>query len=369
MDLLTLHTNQKKHTMPVTKNATIRYKFIDDLLSDRHHHYTMANLTEKVNDRLEDLGFNPVTKRCIEKDVDFLKERPFCAQIETFKLGGKDCYRYKKSGYSIFNHELSREEMSILYEVLNTVGQFKGLPNFAWLNGLRKSFGMKKHRSVLSFAHNPLLKNSNIMASLYDIVANQQVIKMTYMRFTDADAEVYSIHPYLLKQYNNRWYLVGLRPDRGHIYTLPIDRIVDFEPLPDEKFIQYDGNIEDHFEHVIGITVFDNSKPEDIYFWISDLAYPYYITKPIHHSQETLDEETASTIRKEFDIQGGKIMHLFCSLNYEIEQELARNFQNIIILKPTFLRNSFIDKVNEMHNNYMRLNSHLSTKDGFEPVK
>lgn len=345
--------------MPVTKNATIRYKLLDDLLSDTRHHYTMADLTESVNDRLKDLGYSAVTKRCIEKDIEFLKGRPFCAPIGSFPHGGKDCYSYKKSGFSIFNHELTREEMSILYEVLNTVGQFKGLPNFAWLNGLRANFGMKKHKSVLSFAHNPLLKNSNIMASLYDIVANQQVIKMTYKRFTDADAEVYSIHPYLLKQYNNRWYLVGLRPDRNQIYTLPIDRIVDFEPLTDEDFIKYEGNIEDHFEHVIGITVFDNSKPEDVYFWISDSAYPYYDTKPIHHSQETMDEETASTLRKEFGLQGGKIMHLFCCLNYEIEQELARNFENIIILKPATLRKSFTDKINEMHKNYMKLKKSL----------
>lgn len=346
--------------MPVTKNATIRYKFLDELLSDNHHYYTMADLTEKVNERLEDLGYSPVTKRCIEKDIEFLKERPFMAPICAFPRGGKDCYRYKKNGFSIFNHELSREEMSILYEVLNTVGQFKGLPNFAWLNGLRAKFGTRKHKQVLSFAHNPLLKNSNILASLYDMVANQQVINITYKRFQDADPEEYAIHPYLLKQYNSRWYLVGLRPDRGHIYTLPIDRIIDFRALPEEKFIKYEGNIEDHFKDVIGITVFDDAEPEDIYFWISDVAHPYYVTKPVHHSQETLDEDSTTQLREEFGIHDGKIMHLYCSLNYEIEQELARNFQHIIILKPTNLRDSFIEKVNKMHENYIMLTTHLT---------
>ena len=340
--------------MPVNKNATIRYKFLDDLLSDRHHHYTMANLTEKVNDRLYDLGYSEVTKRCIEKDVEFLQERPFCAPIEKFSSAGKDCYRYRNSGFSIFSHELSREEMSILYEVLNTVGQFKGLPNFSWLDGLCSSFGMKQQHEVLSFAHNPLLKNSNIMASLYDAVANQQVLEVTYKRFTDAEAETYDVHPYLLKQYNNRWYLVGLRPDKKNICTLPIDRIMYFAPLPEEKFQKYEGDIEDHFKDVIGITVYDDADVEDIYFWISESAYPYYVTKPVHHSQATLDEEAAAALRKKFHLEDGKIMTLRCKLNYEIEQELVRNFQNIVILKPSKLRDSFIEKINKMHDAYMK---------------
>ena len=40
----------KFKTMPVNKNAFIRYKYLDKLLSDRHHYYDINDLTEKVND-------------------------------------------------------------------------------------------------------------------------------------------------------------------------------------------------------------------------------------------------------------------------------------------------------------------------------
>ena len=39
--------------MPINKNALIRYKYLDRLLSDQHHYYDINDLTEKVNDMME----------------------------------------------------------------------------------------------------------------------------------------------------------------------------------------------------------------------------------------------------------------------------------------------------------------------------
>ncbi len=52
----------KNKNMPTNKNAYIRYKCLDKLLSDRHHYYDRKALTEKVNDMLYELGYKPVGK-------------------------------------------------------------------------------------------------------------------------------------------------------------------------------------------------------------------------------------------------------------------------------------------------------------------
>ena len=59
--------------MPTNKNALIRYKYLDKLLSDYHHFYDIHDLTEKVNDMLYEDGFPEVTQRCIEKDINTLE--------------------------------------------------------------------------------------------------------------------------------------------------------------------------------------------------------------------------------------------------------------------------------------------------------
>lgn len=57
--------------MPINKNALIRHKYLDRLLSDQHHYYDMNDQTEKVNDMMErnQLGIS-VGVRTIQKDID-----------------------------------------------------------------------------------------------------------------------------------------------------------------------------------------------------------------------------------------------------------------------------------------------------------
>ena len=76
--------------MPTNKNALIRYKHLDMLLSDRHHYYDIGDLVERVNRMLYDDGFPEVTRRCIEKDIICLQEAPFRASIKHFKWNGNN---------------------------------------------------------------------------------------------------------------------------------------------------------------------------------------------------------------------------------------------------------------------------------------
>ena len=122
--------------MPINKNALIRYKYLDKLLSDRHHYYTIRDLTEKVNEMMEKDGLDVhVVKRTIEKDLLALQCAPFSAPIDTIKKDGRNIVRYSKDSFSIFNEELSIEERHLLHEVLNTLGQFCNVKSTVVLSG------------------------------------------------------------------------------------------------------------------------------------------------------------------------------------------------------------------------------------------
>lgn len=194
--------------MPQNKNALIRYKHIDSLLADRHHYYDINDLTSKVNDMLYDLGYKPVTRRCIEKDLEFLEGRPFCVPLQRFKWNGKSCVTYKNASFSIFKQEMSREERHLLHEVLSTIGQFDGLDNFEWLEKFKAGLG-RSRRQIISFSQNPYLQNSNLLGTLFDLISNEVVISLSYHTFADSTVRTIDFHPYLLKQYNDRWYLLG----------------------------------------------------------------------------------------------------------------------------------------------------------------
>lgn len=69
--------------MPDTKNALIRYKYLDDLLSDRHHYYSKREIWEKCCEKLVDNGYKDITLRCIQEDIKFLEYALFYANLES----------------------------------------------------------------------------------------------------------------------------------------------------------------------------------------------------------------------------------------------------------------------------------------------
>jgi hypothetical protein len=71
--------------MPKNKNAMTRYQILDELLSNRYHNYSIGDLTDEVNRRLAEMEEEPVTRRCIELDIQYLElESPFMVELERY---------------------------------------------------------------------------------------------------------------------------------------------------------------------------------------------------------------------------------------------------------------------------------------------
>ena len=89
----------------------------------------------------------------------------------------------------------------------------------------------------------------------------------------------------MLKEYRNRWYLIGKSELKNKVVTFGLDRI--FDPivleanfLLDEKF-----NPENYFKHAIGITVYDQ-LPNKIIIETNPILSKYLLSQPLHHSQD-----------------------------------------------------------------------------------
>ena len=104
---------RNRHSMPKNKNAMTRYQILDELLSNRYHNYSIGDLTDEVNHRLAEMEEEPVTRRCIELDIQYLElESPFMVELERYsepaysvekqKNYKKRCLRYADSSFSIF---------------------------------------------------------------------------------------------------------------------------------------------------------------------------------------------------------------------------------------------------------------------------
>ena len=342
--------------MPANKNAVTRYKYIDELLSDKHHYYDIHDITSKVNDLLEDAGFKTVTQRMIEKDIDYLQYAPFDADIERYRESGKACIRYADPTFSIFTKKLSDDEQNLLSEVLNTIGQFDGLDNFDWLDAMKKKLGLSERQKIISFSKNLYLKNSNLLGGLFSAISNKQVVEIVYKKFSSSESQILVLHPYLLKEYNNRWFLIGSLDKEKMILNLPLDRIENYKVLPALKYKDYKGDIEERFEDIIGVTVFANKKVENILLWVSDNDFPYLDTKPLHGSQTVVNEDNETKYRKKYSsLKGGRFVKLQCKENYELIVNLIGYLDALVVLEPKTLREKVGDIVGKMDEKYLRL--------------
>ena len=280
----------------------------------------------------------------------------FCGDAELerkMRSDGKEYVHYADPKFSIFSKKLSDDEEHLLSEMLNTLGQFDGLDNFEWLDGLKEGLGVEEHRRIIQFSTNPdYLAGSNLLGSLFTAIANKLVIDLTYHTFGAPDEpKTTTLHPYLLKQFNNRWFLIGAAED-GYILNFALDRIDSFEPLHGKKYMEPSEELEERFDDIVGVTIFKDAEVEKILLWVSDGQLPYIATKPIHGSQKILKEDKAKQLREQHGFADGQFVELRCLINTELKQLLASFMDGVVVLTPTSLRNEMRERFEKLAKAY-----------------
>lgn len=374
--------------MPSNKNAVIRYMYLDQMLSDRYNKYTCEDLLVKVNERLELAGFPTIGgdksdydryirsgKRVIQLDLQSLQESPFNMEIDSSeKLYGSPVYRYADQTQSLFSKPLSDDEKRLLQEVLNTLGQFAGLDSFEWLHDLqeklndRKSFGRSEFdkgstdtRKIISFSSNDYLEGKDYLGTLFALIANKKVVDVEYAPFGE-EVRTIRLYPYLLKQYNDRWYLIGTPlannnyPYRKEFFVnLPLDRMEAIHPVEGVPYIDCDECFEERYEDIVGITYIESEPLTPITLAVKDSYTGYVDTKPLHGSQAKFSPAEQEQLHNEYrSFTGYTFYGLELKPNREFFNMIYRNGNNILLVSPKTILGKMIE---ELEDSLKKLNS------------
>lgn len=129
--------------MPVNKNAFDRYRFLEYCSRSKQRRYNIDSLVDYVSEKL---GYN-ISLRQIREDISNMKIT-FGAPIKAIKYdGNKSYYVYTDSDFSIFDYELTQEELANLRSTIGILGRYRGIPANAWLeeviSNLEIRFGVK----------------------------------------------------------------------------------------------------------------------------------------------------------------------------------------------------------------------------------
>lgn len=346
--------------MPANKNALTRIMLLDKLLADRYHAYSIQDMTDYLERELPLYGQEGgVSKRCVEKDIEYLEYNfPISVEFERYTVDAhsvasdrayrKRCIRYADPTFSIFKGKLTDEEKGLLTTALSTLGSFEGLDGFGWLDDFSKRLGLVETMPVIHMSKN-LLENKTLMAEAFSAIRAKTVVNLHYRLFNHSEVREVAISPYLLKEYNRRWYLIGAAEDTGNSLTFALDRITYIELLPGYKFRDAPDDLLERYEDIIGITYYEGYQVLKIIFWVSDKSAPYVDTKPLHGSQINIRGEKEKTIRELYNPpKGGSIFSIECKKNYELIRELCSFGGELKVLAPSSIIDSIKERIQSM---------------------
>lgn len=335
------------------KNGSIREMVIDRCLSDQKRKYSTKDILNACNKALEAEGYAIVTSlNTIRSDMRAIEQRwiAFGGEIKEEKVGRNKYYRYSTPGFSIYNAELSEEDLNKLNQTLLVLSRFKGLPQFEWIEEFNARFksafmASPKTDEIISFDDNEYAEGREFISVLFDAITEKNVLTIEYRRFSSNDEVVHTVHPYYLKEYNNRWFLLGLDDHHQLLTTFALDRIISAKHC-NKKFIENtEINFREYFKDVIGVTV----KPEEpvscIKLWVSKEQYPYLRTKPLHRTQKVIEERQDGSVTVQIEVRE----------NYELIQKLLSFGEKVIVVEPYDLRKKMQERIWLAGENYDRI--------------
>jgi len=322
--------------MSQNKNALIRYKTIDKCLQNRYRQWTLEDLIECCSEALFEYEGreNPISKRTIQMDIQLMRSEKlgYNAPIVVYD---KKYYKYEDEEFSITDIPLTETDMNVLTETVSMLKQFKDFSLFSDVSDILqrledKIYAEKSHtKSVIYLDKNDNLKGLHYLDEVYQAIIKKIVLVVTYKSFKSREETKFHFHPFILKEFNNRWFLIGKTKASQPINNLALDRIISIDYDFNFPYLEEDFDAELYYKNVIGVTVNSGLQPRKIELWVDADNAPYILTKPLHHTQRLIKENKDKSI----------IIHLLIVPNYEMERLLLGFGCGIEILKPENLRN------------------------------
>ncbi|HNF71023.1 MAG TPA: WYL domain-containing protein [Chitinophagaceae bacterium] len=303
---------------------------------------TLNELVEYISEKLG----TPISVASVQKDIYAMRYDEglgYFAPIEYSKE--KRGYVYTDPTYSIQQIPVSEEDLQGLEMAIGILQQFAEIPAIRQFGdviqklaaSVKMSRGTQQGKKVLLLDRPRKYQGTEFMQDLVEAIQERYIVRLKYRPFTQSDERKHTIHPFFIKEYNGRMYLIArdIHPVKeSKLLTFAFDRIADItvtmqhfaEELPDQ---------ESYFGNSIGISL-PGTPVENVVLSFRPGQASYLKSQPLHHSQKIIKDHST-----EF------IIELQLVLNYELKSLILGFGRDVRVLKPDILaleiRNNLIE--------------------------
>jgi len=153
----------------------------------------------------------------------------------------------------------------------------------------------KYKQGFIHFKGSPEIKGIQYFDPIVRAIENREVLRLYYLPFYEDKPYFNDVHPYLLKEHQSRWYLVGLNAFKGKTRTYALDRIRDLQVAEGAEYSLPAFDTEAYFKYAIGI-ISPEGLPPLIKLAVQKTQAQYLITRPWHDSQNIVEENEEEVV-------------------------------------------------------------------------
>ncbi len=341
------------------KNQLIRYLSIDEMLRNRQKNFpTKAAIIAVIEERTD----KEYSASSLEKDLRAMRDG-FFAPIEFNNVERGYFYGTKNKGkdkkityeldleYRFLSISLSKNDVFALNLAESVLQGFKDVGILSGFSDavdkvmdaveIRKQLGNdQKKNAIVQLSTPTYTKGRELLSDLVRAINEGKQVNFIYHKFANQaekqENELLRVaHPYLLKEFKGRWYMIAYTDARKTIQTFGLDRISDLlisqkSAIPPEK---HNFSPENYYENCFGVTRKADERIEKIILSFNTFRGNYIKTQPLHHTQQELIND-AQEYRISLDLM----------INFDLIMEILSYGDDVKVLEPARL----IEKMKEI---------------------
>lgn len=180
------------------------------------------------------------------------------------------------------------------------------------------------------------------LAIILDAMKINNQIRITYQGYKREESNTFVVHPYCVKMFKQRWYMLAFCPYYNKMMTYALDRIIDIWKLDGETFEMPHGfNSEEYFANYYGIISGTGTDLYTVKLKLSKKQANYLRSLPLHKTQKEVERTDEYSI---FTLQLCPVL--------DFQQEILSMGEEVEVLEPIWLRKEIAGKVKKTWNIY-----------------
>ncbi|MEL6989502.1 MAG: WYL domain-containing protein, partial [Bacteroidota bacterium] len=273
--------------MATNLHALIRYRTINDCLRRRGIQCTWEFLADACAASLKEYkGIDKVpSRRTIMYDIENMRSGKLGYEAPIQYDRKSKTFKYEDPNFSIHEVPLQGQELSELNNALLVIKQFSAQEQLTGINDIitkmEESLNLKpesEERNIIQFNHSLNEPGQKWLNQIYSYITEKTCLNLQYQAFSSKQPNARIFSPYLLKEYEGRWYVYGYDHSKKDIRCLGLDRIKQCTPSLQSYFVDQQFDSKTYTKDVIGVAVLKNEQKQKVFFKVKPQSIPYIKT-------------------------------------------------------------------------------------------